>query len=61
MYLLLALFRQLFHASRHDVQDRDEAYLAQSVDMADLERRMRQLDRGLQDHVLPLPGGVFSH
>lgn len=61
MYSLLALFRQLFHTSPHDVQDRDEAYLAQAVDMADLERRMRQLDRGVQDHVLPVTGGIFSH
>jgi hypothetical protein len=26
--------------------DRDEAYLAQAVDIYDLERRMREIDRG---------------
>lgn len=31
-------------------QDRDEAYLAQSVDLHDLERRMREVDaRGRAD------------
>jgi hypothetical protein len=61
MFPLLALFRQLFQRSASSSLPRDEAYLAEAVDMADLERRMRQLDRGERDAPLPPVGGVFSH
>jgi hypothetical protein len=61
MFPLLALFRQLFQPSTPPALARDEAYLAEAVDMADLERRMRQLDRGERDAPLPPVGGVFSH
>jgi len=35
----------LFESEHFADQQRDEEYLAQSVDIYDLERRMRQLDR----------------
>lgn len=60
MYALFAWLHPLFQPSPEGVQARDEAYLAQAVDMVDLERRMRQLDRGVQDPILPMPGGIFS-
>jgi hypothetical protein len=61
MFPLLAVIRQLFQPSARSAPERDEAYLAQAVDMADLERRMRQLDRGERDAPLPPVHGVFSH
>lgn len=61
MFPLLALIRQWFQPSPQGFDDRDEAYLSQSVDMADLERRIRQLDRGELDAQIPAVRGVFSH
>lgn len=61
MFTLLALIRQWFQPSPQGARGCDEAYLSQAVDMADLERRMRQLDRGERDAPLPTVGGVFSH
>jgi hypothetical protein len=61
MFPLLALIRDLFQPAARSASERDEAYLAQAVDMADLERRMRQLDRGERDAPLPPVYGVFSH
>lgn len=61
MFPLLALIRQLFQPSPGARLEADEAYLAQAVDMADLERRMRQVDRGERDAPLPAVHGLFSH
>jgi Protein of unknown function (DUF3563) len=38
--------RNLFQVSASPEQDRDDQYLADSADIYDLERRMRQLDSG---------------
>jgi Protein of unknown function (DUF3563) len=38
--------RSLFQVSASPEQDRDDQYLADSADIYDLERRMRQLDSG---------------
>ena len=38
--------QNLFTATSHTDRDRDEQYLAESVDIYDLERRMRQVDSG---------------
>ena len=38
--------RNLFQVSTTPEQDRDDQYLADSTDIYDLERRMRQLDSG---------------
>lgn len=47
MNAVLRFIKQLFSApSQHE---QDEAYLAQAVDIYDLERRMRQLDRRRYD------------
>ena len=46
MSSLLQSIKNLFDMSATSVQDRDEQYLAESVDIYDLERRMRQVDSG---------------
>ena len=46
MFSILKSIKSLFSVSASVEQDRDEQYLAQSVDIYDLERRMRQIDFG---------------
>ena len=46
MFALLQSLKNLFHVSATPAQDRDDQYLAESVDIYDLERRMRQIDSG---------------
>jgi hypothetical protein len=43
--IIAAFFAWIFDPHPQDALRREEAYLAQSVDMCDLERRMRELDR----------------
>jgi Protein of unknown function (DUF3563) len=38
--------KNLFNVSVSPAQDRDDQYLAEAVDVYDLERRMRQVDSG---------------
>jgi hypothetical protein len=42
--VVAALFAWIFDPHPQEALRREEAYLAQSVDMCDLERRMRELD-----------------
>ena len=46
MNALLKSLHNLFTISASPAQDRDDQYLAESVDIYDLERRMRQVDSG---------------
>jgi hypothetical protein len=46
MFSLLQSIKNLFNASPSVEQDRDDKYLADSADLYDLERRMRQIDSG---------------
>jgi hypothetical protein len=46
MSSLLESIKNLFNVSATPAQDRDDQYLAESADIYDLERRMRQLDSG---------------
>lgn len=46
MSTLLQSLRNLFHVSADPARDRDDRYLSESVDIYDLERRMRQVDSG---------------
>ena len=46
MNALIQSIQNLFAANSHTEQDRDDQYLAESVDIYDLERRMRQVDSG---------------
>ena len=44
MNSFLKSLSSLFSASATPAQDRDDRYLAESVDIYDLERRMKQVD-----------------
>ena len=44
MNLLAALLSWIFDPQQVNAQDRDDKYLAEAVDICDLERRMRTLD-----------------
>ncbi|MEP7058905.1 MAG: DUF3563 family protein, partial [Caldimonas sp.] len=46
MTSLLKALKGLFAMSPAEPQDRDARYLAESIDIYDLERRMRQIDSG---------------
>lgn len=46
MNAFIQSIQNLFTARSQTEQDRDEQYLAESVDIYDLERRMRQVDSG---------------
>jgi hypothetical protein len=46
MNSLLKSLKNLFYVSATPAQDRDDRYLAESVDIYDLERRMREVDSG---------------
>ena len=46
MFSVLQSIKNLFNVSATPAQDRDEQYLAESADIYDLERRMRQIDSG---------------
>ena len=46
MSSLFESIKNLFNVSASPAQDRDDQYLAESADIYDLERRMRQLDSG---------------
>lgn len=40
-------------------QDRDEAYMAEAVDIYDLERRMRDIDERGRRHWSPIAAGLY--
>lgn len=46
MFSVFNAIKDLFTASADPAQDRDNQYLAESSDIHDLERRMRQVDSG---------------
>ena len=45
MNLISSFIAWVFDPQQVNTQDRDERYLAESVDVCDLERRMRHLDQ----------------
>jgi hypothetical protein len=59
MFTLIKALSSLFTPSLADIQQRDEQYLSESVDMHDLEVRMRHLDGGHQAIYRTGPYGVF--
>jgi hypothetical protein len=59
MFSLLKSLSGLFVPSRIDVQDRDERFLSEAVDMCDLENRMRHLDGGHRSIYRTGPYGIF--
>ncbi len=59
MFALLKSLSSLFSPSLNGVQDRDEKFLSQAVDMCDLEQRIRHLDGGHRSIYKTGPHGVF--
>lgn len=60
MFSVFQSLKNLFSANDHPAQDRDDQYLAESVDIYDLERRMRQVDSGRSNHYAIGANGIFT-
>lgn len=58
MFSLFPALARLLVPSSSDVTNSDEKYLAEAVDLNDLETRMRQLDRGRRDLAALGPFGI---
>ena len=59
MNSFLKSISNLFTVSVTPAQDRDDRYLAESVDIYDLERRMRQVDSGQHNVYAVGAYGIF--
>ena len=59
MNSLLKSLTKLFTVSASTAQDRDDRYLAESVDIYDLERRMRQIASGRHNPYAIGAYGIF--
>lgn len=59
MFSLIKTLSTLFTPSLDDVQQRTERFLAEAVDMCDLEQRIRHLDAGHSSIYRNGPHGVF--
>jgi Protein of unknown function (DUF3563) len=59
MSSLLQSLKNLFTLSATSAQDRDDQYLAESADIYDLERRMRQIDSGRHNLYASGSYGIF--
>ncbi len=59
MNSLLKSIQNLFTATASPEQDRDDQYLAESADIYDLERRMRQIDSGRHNLYAVGAYGIF--
>ena len=60
MSTFFASIKNLFHVPSTPAQDRDDQYLAESCDIYDLERRMRQMDSGRQNLYAIGSQGIFT-
>jgi hypothetical protein len=60
MLYVLSFLKRLFSTPTGAVQDRDERYLAESTDIYDLERRIRELDSGRQSPYAVGSHGIFA-
>jgi hypothetical protein len=59
MFSLFKFLSELFSPSLADLQERNDQYLSQAVDMHDLEERIRHLDGGHSSIYRTGPYGVF--
>jgi Protein of unknown function (DUF3563) len=59
MNTLINSLKNVFHFSPVSAPERDEAYLAGSADLAELELRMRQIDQHSRAGVVDGPYGLF--
>ena len=55
---LLSILRSVL-PSIESQADRDEAYLADAVDLRDLERRMREIDSRGRTEASPIASGLY--
>jgi hypothetical protein len=58
MLSIFNVLSRLLTPSPTELQDRDEKYLSEAVDIYDLENRMRQLDRDRRERAALGPYGV---
>ena len=58
---LLDTLKDLFSIDGPTAQERDEAYLADAIDIYDLERRIRELDQRDAGRFPGAFGNVFNH
>lgn len=59
MNALIKTLTGIFSLSTADTQDQDDQYLAESTDIYDLERRMRQIEAGQRALTNSGPYGIF--
>ena len=59
MSSLIQSLRNLFDVSATPSRDRDDQYLAQAVDIYDLERRMREVESGRHNPYAIGAYGIF--
>jgi hypothetical protein len=59
MNALIKTLSGIFSQSSTDTQDQDDQYLAESTDIYDLERRMRQIEAGQRALTNSGPYGIF--
>jgi len=58
MFSVFSALARLLVPKSSDVPNSDEKYLAEAVDLHDLETRMRQLDRGRREQAALGPFGI---
>jgi hypothetical protein len=58
MFAVFTVLSRLLVPSPTEVQDRDEKYLSEAVDIHDLENRMRQLDHDRREQAALGPYGI---
>ncbi len=58
MFAVFSALARFFVPTSSDVPTTDESFLAEAVDLNDLETRMRQLDRGRREQAALGPFGI---
>lgn len=58
MFAVFSALTRLLAPMSSDVPNSDERYLAEALDLNDLETRMRQLDRGRREQAALGPFGI---
>jgi hypothetical protein len=60
MFAVFSALARLLAPASSDVPNSDERYLAEALDLNDLEMRMRQLDRGRREQSALGPFGIAT-
>jgi hypothetical protein len=58
MFAVINALARFLAPTPSDVSNTDERYLAEAIDLNDLETRMRQLDRGRREQAALGPFGI---